>query len=238
MTKEGLARLRNKMGRNHLKRNVANKRWVLLRKEYKFVLRPNAGKHSIRDSVPLGYFLKYLGFANTTREAKKLLLLTDVLIDGRKVKDVKCPVGFMDSIVVGQKAFRCLFGNKGRIIFIEVDDSDKKICKVLNKVKVKGGKTQLNLSDGRNILSEDDVKVGDSLLLELPSQKIVKRLQFKEGASIVLIGGKYGGVVGKLTKILDDHIFFKDEEGAEFSTLKDYAFVVGGENPELKIKIK
>ena len=166
-------------------------------------------------------------------------MLNNVFIDKKKIKEVKCPVGFMDVVSVGDKSYRCLFDDKGRINFIEIDakESDKKVCKILGKNKIKGGKIQVNLSDGRNVLVEkDDFKVGDSLVIELPSQKIIKRLPFKENASIVLIGGKYAGKNGFVQKILDHHIFFKDENNNEFSTLKDYAFIVGEKTPEIKIK--
>jgi small subunit ribosomal protein S4e len=227
------------MSKNHLKREMVNKKWILLRKENKYVLRPNPGKHLLNESIPLAYFLKNSGFVKTLREAKKLLLMNDVFVDKKKVKDVKFSLGFMDIVSVGDKFFRCLFDDKGRVCFIDVDqkDSDKKICKILEKKKIKKGKIQLNLSDGRNILVEDDsFKTGDSLVLELPSQKIIKVLPFKEGVSIVIKGGKYVGKLGKVSRISNELIFFKDEEDGDFSTLKSYAFVVGGDVPEIKIK--
>jgi len=227
------------MTKNHLKRNAANKRWDLLRKADKFVLKAIPGKHSLDESVPLGYFLKKQGFADTAREAKKLLLMNVVCIDKRKEKEIKSPVGFMDLISINNESFRCLFDKKGRFEFIKVDpkEADKKICKILGKTKRSNDKIQLNLVDGRNILlDKEEFKVGDSLVLELPSQKIIKHLPLKEGMSILLIGGKYVGRNGVIKKILDNHIYFKDASENEFSTLKDYAFVVGEKNPELKIK--
>ena len=227
------------MTKNHLKRNVANKKWILLRKEDKYVIRPSAGKHKIKDCVPLGYLLKNLGFAQTTKEAKKLLLLNNVLIDKKKVMEVKYPIGFMDVISVNDKNLRCTFDNKGRICFIEIaaNEANKKICKILEKCKIKQGKTQLNLSDGRNVLVEkDEFKVGDSIVMELPSQKIIKNLSFKTGALILLTGGKHTGSTGFIEKILPLHILFKDEKGNKFPTLKKYGFVIGTDKPEFKIK--
>ncbi len=227
------------MTKNHLKRNVANKSWILLRKENKYVIKPSAGKHKIKDCVPLGYLLKNLGFVQTTKEAKKLLLLNNVLVDKKKVMEIKYPIGFMDVISVNDKNLRCAFDNKGRICFIDIDeaDSNKKICKILEKSKVKQGKTQLNLSDGRNILvDKDEFKVGDSIVLELPSQKIIKNLSFNTGALILLTGGKHIGSTGFIEKILPKHILFKDEKGNKFPTLKKYGFVIGTNKPEFKIK--
>ncbi len=227
------------MTKNHLKRNIASKRWELLRKKDKFVSRPLPGKHVFNDCMPMGAFLKQVGFANTTKEGKKLLLLNKVLVDKIAVKKVKQAVGFMDIVSVNDKNFRCIFGEKGRFNFIEIDSAEagKKICRILNKTKIKKGKTQLSLSDSRNILvDKDDFKCNDSIVIELPSQKIIKHLPYKEGAVIILMSGKQAGNIGRIEKILDNHIWYKDDKGSKFSTLKNYAFVIGIEKPEIKIR--
>lgn len=227
------------MSKNHLKRNAASKRWILLRKKNKYVLKPRPGRHILTESIPLAYFLKDQGFANTLRETKKLVQLNDVLIDKKKIKDVKCSISFMDVITVGENTYRCLFDEKGRITFLKINnnEADRKICKILNKNKTKGGKIQLNLNDGRNILVEkDDFKKNDSILIELPTQKILKHFSFKEGSTIVLTDGKYVGKTGKIQKVLNERIFFKEDDGQDSSTLKEYAFVTGNEKSEIQIK--
>ncbi len=227
------------MSKNHLKRHFANKRWNLLRKIEKFVTRSLPGKHALQHCVPLGWFLKNAGLVSTTKEAKKMLQFNNVQIDKKQVKEVKCPVGFMDVVSVNDKSYRCTFDQKGKVSFIDIDakEAGLKICKIINKTKNKKGKTQLNFIDGRNLMIEkEDYKAGDSLVLELPSQKIVKHLPFKEGAIVLLTSGKNAGKIGKMEKILDHHIWYKDAEGNQLSTSKKYGFVVGLEKPEIKVQ--
>lgn len=227
------------MTKHHLKRNMINKRWLILKKESKYVLKPNAGKHAIKDCLPVGWFLKNKGFVKTAHEAKKLVLMNDVLIDKRKVNDIKCNVGFLDVVSVNDKNYRCVYDNKGKIVFFDIDakESSLKICKILNKTKLKKGGIQLNLSDGRNIIVDDDkYKCKDSVVVELPSQKIVKHLPFKEGACIFLTDGNHVGSVGNIVKFDSLHVFFNNADNTEESTLKEYAFVIGDKDPEIKLK--
>jgi small subunit ribosomal protein S4e len=48
-----------------------------------------------------------------------------------------------------------------------------KVCRIEGKTTIKGGQTQLNLHDGRNIIVDDprQYNTGDSLKLNLPDQK-------------------------------------------------------------------
>ena len=100
---------------------------------------------------------------------------------------------------------------------------------------VRKGKIQLNLHDGKNILTEEKVKVGDSLVLELPKIKIKQVLEFKKGVQIFLLKGKYVGSQGTLLEIQGNKIIYqKDKEKVE--TLKGYALVIGEKEPLIKIE--
>ena len=95
---------------------------------------------------------------------------------------------------------------------------------------------QLNLHDGRNILTDKkDFKVRDTLLIELPSQKIVQHLKFEPGSLVFFIAGKKMGQTANLKEIKDDKIICK-AGGDEFETAKDYAFVIGKDKPVITIK--
>jgi small subunit ribosomal protein S4e len=45
--------------------------------------------------------------------------------------------------------------------FIEIPENEKKlkICKIIDKKTLRGNKNQLNLSDGRNILTEEKIGI-------------------------------------------------------------------------------
>lgn len=226
------------MSKLHLKKIVAPKTWFLPRKQSKFITRPNAGSHSFKFSLPMSFFLKEIGFASTTNEAKKIVNNKNVLVDGRRVKDVKFPVGLMDSITIPDinGFFRIGLDEKGRLKIISIPEAETKIklCRVNNKTIIKNKKLQINLFDGNNILSEDNsIKTGDSVVLELPSLKVKEILKFEKGAYALLISGKHMGYFGVIENITGNKISI-NSNNIKFDTLKQSIFVVGKEVIQLK----
>ncbi|MGB1660494.1 MAG: 30S ribosomal protein S4e, partial [Candidatus Poseidoniaceae archaeon] len=61
---------------------------------------------------------------------------------------------------------------------ISAKEAAWKVCRIEGKTTIKGGRTQLNLHDGRNLLVDDPSKdayaTGDSLKMNLPDQKILE----------------------------------------------------------------
>lgn len=217
--------------KGHLKRLTVPETWFIKRKEHVFITRPNPGKHSTRNSLPFVLLLKdFLNIASTTKEAKKLLVHKEILVDGIRQKDIKAPVGFMDTIHIKDtgKCYHVTFDRKGRICVTEIskDEAGLKTCRVIGKKKVKGGKVQINLFDGRNILAEkDEYKPGDSLIIEVPSQKIVKHLKLEKGAHLIIIGGKNLGREGIVDSVKGNRLVYTSKEGRNI-TIKEYGFVV------------
>ena len=145
----------NMGSRKHLKRYKAPKTWPIHPKEDTWTVKPSAGAHSIDDALPLTLVIRdILGLADNSREAKRIINSGNVLVDGRVVKDYKFPVGFMDIIEIPKtgEIYRVLLDNKGRLQLKEIDNGDSKLCQVVNKTTIKGGKTQLNLHDAKNKL--------------------------------------------------------------------------------------
>ncbi len=230
------------MVKKHLKRFATPTTWNIKRKGIKFVTRPSPGAHPLGLSMSINVVLKdMLKCAKTTKEVKKLLYSNEVLVDGRRVKDHRFPVGLMDSISItlSKEFSRIVFDGKGRLSAVSIDakEAGLKLCRVIGKTLLKGGKTQLNLSDSRNIIVEKDShKVGGSVLLEVPSQKIVEEFNLEKGASILLISGKHIAEVGVVENAQGKNIIFKNEKGEAATTLKKYAFVVGKGKPAIKVK--
>jgi len=222
------------MGKNHLIRLAAPKTWNIKRKGVKFITKPAPGTHRLQDCVPLGVLLKeVLGYANTTREVKKILNADSVKIDGKVRKDFRFPVGIFDAVEFTNinEYFRATFNRKGKIDFVRIkkEDAILKPCKIIGKVALRG-KLQLNLYDGKNILADKSLyKVGDTLLLGLPEQKIIKHLKLDKNSTIFLMGGKHIGETGKVEDIIKNRIIYKDDKGGLVETLKEYAFVVESE---------
>ena len=110
-----------------------------------------------------------------------------------------------------------------------------------DKTTIKGGKTQLNLHDGTNILSEEKVNTGDVMQISLPDFKIKKVLELKKGAHALIIGGTHVGSISKITghevtrSTKPNLMMYK-----EFQTIRPYSFIVGDKKamialPEAKV---
>lgn len=228
------------MGKDHIKRLAAPKTWQVNRKGIKFITKPIPGPHSLKNGIALGTLLKeILSFANTTREIKKLLHLNEVKVDGKPIKDFRFPVGLFDTIefVNTNEYFRIILNKNGKIGLVRISKEEAllKPCKIIGKSLVKG-KLQLNLYDGKNILvDKDGYKVGDTIILSLPGQKISKLLNLDKNSIIFLAGGKHIGEVGNVEDIVENKIIYKNQKNDLIETSKKYAFVIGDDKSSLKL---
>lgn len=225
--------------KNHLKSIAAPKSWILNRKRT-FVVRPNPGAHAFEFGLPLSLILRdYLKLASTTDEVKKILNNNLVLVDGKRRKDHRFMVGLFDVISISDlnKHFRVVFDFKGRLTIVEIvaQESTLKICKVTGKTILPKGKVQLHLHDGKNILSTQKVKVGDSLLLNIPQLELKTIFPLQEGAVIFLIGGKNKGDLGVLREIKANEIIY-ETGGQKIETAKRYLFVIGAKEALIKVR--
>ena len=234
------------MSSSHLKRLVAPRSWSISRKENVWTTRPMPGKHSLEGAVPISTILRdYLNVCDTKREAKIILNDGAVLVDQKVVREPKTAVGLMDVISLPKMKIhlRTVLDNHGRIQFVNLKATEAKwkLVRIENKVVVKGGKTQLNLHDGTNILSDKKVKTGDVLQLSLPNMKIKKILEFKEGSQALITGGAHVGSIAKIKGIeitrstKPNLVMYND-----FQTIKPYSFIVGEKKamvtlPEVKV---
>ncbi|RKY01045.1 MAG: 30S ribosomal protein S4e [Spirochaetes bacterium] len=225
------------MVKRHLKRLVAPKSWKIKRKGITFVTRPRPGMHSKKNSISLNLVLRdMLGYAKTTRDVKVILSKGGVLVDGKQRKDHRFAVGVMDIIEMPKinKCFRVLLNKKGNLYPTEIkgDETKIKLCKIVGKSVIKKGKIQLNLNDGRNIIiDKNKYGTGDTLVIQLPEQKIKEHLKFEKGSFVYLSGGKHKGESGIAEEIKDSIIKVKPKSGESFETSKKFAFVTGKEKP-------
>jgi small subunit ribosomal protein S4e len=229
-----------------MKRLAAPRTWAIPRKEKVWAPRPLPGKHSIEQSIPLIVALRdYLKVCDSGREAERILGRKEVYIDGRVARKGKTSVGFMDIVSMPKVNcfYRVLYDKNGkiRLISIKKDEAVWKLVKIKNKVLVKGGKVQLNMHDGRNLVVEraqiKNFHTGDTLKISLPDQKILSKIEFQEGHLAFLTGGNHVGFVVNIEKIQKTRnpkaniIHFKEE----FSTLQDYVFIIGTDVSEIEI---
>lgn len=235
------------MAGKHLKRLAAPRALHVHRKEAVWTFKTNAGPHPHHRSVPLANLVRdYFGFADTGREARRLIGAGNVLVDGNAQKDHKFPVGLMDvvSIPAMKKAWRIVADRHGRLQAVDTkpEEARWKLSRIQNKTTIRGGKTQLNLHDGRClIVPKDEYKTGDVLKLEVPGQKVMGVHRFKEGTLGFVVAGAHAGQVAPIKAIevkrgsTANWVVMTGEGGNEFRTIRDYVFPVGDKKSEITL---
>jgi len=222
-------------GTYHLKRIAAPKAIPISnKKEYTWMKNPAPGPHSKKECVPLIVLLRdVLKVAQTAGEIRKVLAARKIFVDGKVRTDEAFPVGMMDVISFADKTYRIVVDHKTRLVPVEISktDSQKKIMKVTGKSVLKGKKISVMFHDGRTMLSDNNVRVGDSVVLQVPSFKMEKLLKLEKGAICLIREGKHAGTVAKLEEIIqrkegkDPEARLSGADG-EFITVAKYLFVV------------
>ena len=221
------------MSGSHIKRLMMPRSWPLPRKTTIWVQKPDPCGHSIDKCMPMGMILRdILGVAHNRREAKQFLHSRPIMVDGKIETALGRGVGLMDVLTVGDNNFRCVLDTNGKLRYraITSKQASSKICRVMGKTTISGGKTQLHLHDGRNLLfdSNPEYKSGDSLVISLPDQEVVSHHKFEEGALAYLTGGSH---IGETATVKSQEIKRSSKANEvsfdDFGTISDYVFILG-----------
>ncbi|MEM5829618.1 MAG: 30S ribosomal protein S4e [Candidatus Aenigmatarchaeota archaeon] len=228
-----------------LKRLLAPEFWKVPKKLTTWVVSPSPGPHKKFECIPLLVIVRdILGLVEKGREARLIIKMGEILVDGKPRKDPGYPAGLMDVISIPKlnKNYRIVPFEKGlKLIEIPEKEANMKILNIRNKRVVKGGRTQLNFHDGKNLLVEEDVyKVGDSILVELPSLKILDHFKLEKGAVGLILKGKNAGKLAKVVEIvvkrsLEPRKVICESEGKMLEVIFDYFFLVGRESPVIRV---
>jgi small subunit ribosomal protein S4e len=226
---------------DHLKRLNAPDSWHIAKKTTKFITKTAPGPHNA-NAMPIAVWLRdHMNYARNMKEVKQILSQKDVIVNGRPCRDPKMGVGIFDIIAMPKinKYYRILRDKNGRHISVEIDAeaSKSRLVKIKNKTTITGGKVQLNLRDGANILADNTYKPGDSVEVSIESEtrfKILNHFPFEAGNVAMIIGGKHSGNVARILEILKmpgsvpNKIILQDEKtGVKFDTIAPYIYMVG-----------
>jgi len=232
-------------GSKKLKRQMAPSFWGISRKNKRFAITVRPGSHSKARSIPTAILLRdILKIVTTLREAKSTIYGGKVTIDGVKRKSLHHSIGLMDVVELENISDVYRFVPKDSKILkplkINETEKTKKLAKVVSKTSIKGGKTQLGFHDGRSMISDIDVKVDDSCLLEIPKQKILEVIKLEQGCQVIVTLGINAGQIGTVKKIeegtfsLPRRVLLElGERKIEIST--EMIMVVGKEKPVIQV---
>ncbi|CAG9461842.1 unnamed protein product [Pedinophyceae sp. YPF-701] len=230
--------------KKHMKRLACPSHWLLDKLGGVFAPKPSPGPHKKRECLPLILILRNrLKYALTGSEVNAILMQRLVKVDGKVRTDKTYPAGFMDVVEIPKtdEHFRLLYDAKGRFVVhrISKEESSYKLGKVKQAQFGKKGIPYVVTHDGRTIRYPDpEIKVGDTVVIDLATNKITDYAKFDTGNLVMATGGHNAGRVGVVTSRekhqgAHDVIHVRDATGAEFSTRETNVFVIGKGNKPL-----
>ena len=205
------------------------------RKGVKWLLSSAPGPHRKLESVSAGVLLRdVLSIARNLHEAKKIINGGNMLVDGKKVHDVRFPIGIMDIVALpaeGKAYMMSLTGGKLVPSEAKGEAGKRKYLRVSGKHTMKGDKTCITFHDGRNYLGDKHIMTGDTCVLSVPGFKLLSHIKLAPGAECLVMKGKHMGEVAKLEKLIErpgshDTEALLSSAGGEFVTVAKYLFAI------------
>jgi len=186
-----------------------------------------------------------LKVVTTLREAKSVIYNGKVNVDGIIRKSLHHSIGLMDVIELqGISDIYRLVPTHGHILQpIKIDSSEKskKIVKVTSKTTTKGKKIQLGFHDGRTIIADNNVNVGDSCLIQIPEQKILDVIKLEKDSLVIVTRGANTGQIGHINNINEATFTLPKRinltvDKKKFEMPSDLVIAVGKEKPVIQIR--
>ncbi|MDY6779507.1 MAG: 30S ribosomal protein S4e, partial [Halobacteria archaeon] len=162
----------------------------------------------------------------------------NVLVNGDAVSDHRTPIGTFDivSFPTRDEYYRVFPGEGGKLSLtpVEEDAATDKLARIDDKTHLSGGRVQLNLHNGDNVIvDEDTYSTDDSVVLDLETGDVVEHFAFDEGAAVTAVDGQHSGEVGTLLgKRVNEGsnpntVSVERHDGSVFETVEEYVFVIG-----------
>jgi small subunit ribosomal protein S4e len=193
-------------GSKKLKRQMAPQFWGIARKSKRFVITVKPGPHKKSESIPTAVFLRdTLNLVTSLREAKTAIYSGKVKVDGVVRKSLHHAIGLMDVVELENvsEIYR-LVPTKGKLLKpIVINDSEKtkKPVRVISKTTINNGKTQIGFHDGRSIISDENLKIGDTCLIQIPEVKIIEVIKLETGSKGLVVRGTNAGQIGNIETV-------------------------------------
>jgi len=189
----------------HIKRKTIPEFWPIAKTGSKYMAVPC---HNQDSSIPLVIAMRdVLKLIKTKKELNKIIQEKKILVNGKIIKESNYPVSLFDSISIPsvKKYYKADLSNK-RMVLNEIAEKDSiiRIYKIIGKQILQGKKVQLNLSNGRNILSNEKINAGDFVLVNNQENKIMKVIPLKENVEVLCVKGKHIGKKGKIKEIVKE----------------------------------
>lgn len=233
-------------GSKKLKRQMAPLFWGISRKDKRFVVTVRPGGHKKNFSIPTAVFVRdTLKLATSLREAKSVIYGGKVKIDGITRKSIHHGIGLMDVVELDgvENAYRLVPKDLEVLKPIAINESEKtkKLLKVSRKNTIKGKKTQLGFHDGRVLITDTKVNIGDSCLVQIPDTKILDVIKLEVGSQVIVTSGVNAGRMGKIVEIKEGTFVLPkralvDIADRQIEIQTDLIMAVGKDKPVIQIQ--
>ena len=206
-------------------------------KTRRFLFKPNPGKHNGKEVISVGYLLRdLLHLADNSREIKYIINNREIIVDKKKVKSYRLPLGLFDIIEIPKinKYYNLVYVRNGALMPKEIskDETKYKICKIISKKIIKKKNVQLITNDGRSVITSNlGYKVKSSIKLDLEDNTIKEYYPLEKGKDVLVIGGKHISHIAKISDItkgtMQKPMLIKLEtEGIKFETTENNVIVI------------
>ena len=233
-------------GSKKLKRQMAPSYWGITRKNKRFAVTVKPGSHKKDQSIPTSVFLRdTLKIVSDLREAKYAIYNGKVSVDGVKIKSIHHGIGLMDVVELeGLKEIYRLVPSNGILlkpITIQDVDKTKKLVIVKSKTTIKNDKTQIGFHDGRSLIDDTVVSVGDTCLIQVPEQKILEVIKLEKGVQGLIIKGINAGQIGKINAVKEGTFILPKKVDIQIGDREieipaNLVMAVGKEKPPIQIR--
>jgi small subunit ribosomal protein S4e len=180
----------------HQTRKEASRLLPIRKKGSKYIVRASS---NLQTGIPIVIAVRdILKLAKTAKEVRKMIILKELKLNGRNVRDSKESMSLFNILEADKPYILSLLPTKK---FTLVPTKEKnRTCKVINKKLIPGNRIQLNLHDGSNVITKDKINVEDSVSINSEG-KIVSHTAFEKGKSCFIMSGKYMGFNAKITSV-------------------------------------
>ncbi|MGI0087237.1 MAG: 30S ribosomal protein S4e [Nitrosotalea sp.] len=233
-------------GSKKLKRQMAPLFWGITRKDKRFVVTVKPGGHKKNVSIPTAVFVRdTLKLADSLREVKSVIYGGKITVDGVTRKSLHHGIGLMDVVELQgvPEVYRLVPKDLAVLkpIAINASEKTKKLLKVTKKVTIKDKKTQIGFHDGRNLISDTKVNVGDTCLVQVPETKILDVIKLEKGVQVIVTSGVNVGKVGKIAEIKQGTFVLPrralvDIDDKQIEIPSDLVMAVGKDKPVIQIQ--
>jgi small subunit ribosomal protein S4e len=182
----------------HQKRLSAPKHYPIDRKGNSYVATIK-GSCDADSAIPAGLFMRdVLEYADTEKEAKKIIRKGDLLRNKEAVGDVQEGIGVLDIVEIPEtdEKFRVI-KNGDNLDFVPVEN-DEVVAKIVDKSQ-EDGELVYRLHNGENYRTKDDFQTGSTLAFNGG----VEEVELEEGAEVLVIRGKHAGETAEVEEIIE-----------------------------------